>query len=1028
MEREQLYYLSENHYDIHIKNKLNTNKFSFWKELLGKEFLNKLLCSQQNLKAYFHDAEPEKIHPAETKMDEIFCFYGEFSMPPKRSMETQQVLKGFEDAMGDFYAFFLELSLAWSRRENYVDISENPVVCRACLGFILQRMMKIALRTLILCMHHEKAEGRLRGGNAREEYLYYRRNFLCREAYVREVCERYPVLLRSLLEVILWTEDYVQEAVTAFWKDRGRMNDRFFETCPANEIAELGGNMSDVHNYGRSVLRFRLDNGGAVLYKPHSLKNEIRYHEYVNELYRDMDLEPYTYKGIDRESYGWCFPVDHAPCGRQEEVGRYYRRLGIQLFACYVLNMSDMHFENLIACGEYPVIVDFETMLGQGDENVLGLGFLPCCFLGKKGVGVDISALNGRGGSPAPDKIPAAANAGTSDMHIVYIQPVLPPQRNLPQLGEKEISVQDYLEEICTGFRSAYFYAAAHREELKEKSFWFEGCTGRHLFRDTQQYAMLLKSSYHPDVMDECGKREILLMSLGADVDFENPAAAWAFAMERKAMLRGDIPIFYYDVDKTTLSDGDGGKYESFFQITALEKYRQRLDDLSEEDLRIQERLIRMSVELMAGKEEDLINSGDQELYSELTAAERHCISEKEILQAASLVGERILGQAVYEKDGSIIWFNALLTGAGERVWSIQKADYQLYNGLSGIAIFLHALEGCCPDERYAAACEKLDAQLFAYTDREGWTNKKEVCTGAYTGESSVVYAYQLMYRITGETVYLAYAKKHCRALDTFIEQDENYDVVAGNAGAILIYLNMEKLTQDTAYLEKAERAALWLMRHAATQSKGIGWITPHEKKALAGYAHGNAGIVSAFGALYARTGKEVYLQAVREALYYENSLYDEELKNWLDCRTNNLDIELPKHSGVAWCHGSPGVLLSRLEAERQFPREALKIGRDIELAADSVKRAPFRRGHCLCHGNCGNVEILRQYLKTREDEKLEMLCSNYVAYLTDAILREEEIFMPQEKTPGLMNGLAGIGYFLLEQAEELPCVLTLSI
>ena len=52
------------------------------------------------------------------------------------------------------------------------------------------------------------------------------------------------------------------------------------------------------------------------------------------------------------------------PCKNESEVEHYYFRMGIHLFLGYALGATDLHGENIIAHGEYPVIIDMETYPG----------------------------------------------------------------------------------------------------------------------------------------------------------------------------------------------------------------------------------------------------------------------------------------------------------------------------------------------------------------------------------------------------------------------------------------------------------------------------------------------------------------------------------------------------------------------------------------------------------------------------------------------------------------------------------------
>src|SRR5262245_18356616 len=77
-------------------------------------------------------------------------------------------------------------------------------------------------------------------------------------------------------------------------------------------------------------------------------------------------------KVIDRGGYGWSEFVAHKPCSSRDEVARFYEWLGGYLAIFHVLRGNDMHFENLIAAGEFPVPVDIETLfhpvVNQGDD------------------------------------------------------------------------------------------------------------------------------------------------------------------------------------------------------------------------------------------------------------------------------------------------------------------------------------------------------------------------------------------------------------------------------------------------------------------------------------------------------------------------------------------------------------------------------------------------------------------------------------------------------------------------------------
>src|SRR6185369_4077964 len=67
----------------------------------------------------------------------------------------------------------------------------------------------------------------------------------------------------------------------------------------------------------------------------------------------------------DRGSYGWIEFVLAQSCTSVAEVRRFYQRQGGYLALLYALEATDLHFENLIAAGEHPILVDLETLFHQ---------------------------------------------------------------------------------------------------------------------------------------------------------------------------------------------------------------------------------------------------------------------------------------------------------------------------------------------------------------------------------------------------------------------------------------------------------------------------------------------------------------------------------------------------------------------------------------------------------------------------------------------------------------------------------------
>jgi len=90
-----------------------------------------------------------------------------------------------------------------------------------------------------------------------------------------------------------------------------------------------------------------------------------------------------------------------------------------------------------------------------------------------------------------------------------------------------------------------------------------------------------------------------------------------------------------------------------------------------------------------------------------------------------------------------------------------------------------------------------------------------------------------------------------------------------------------------------------------------------------------------------------------------------------------------------------------------------------------------FGHNHSLCHGDLGNLELLREAARawpaSSWGKQADRVASNILCSIrTDGWLCGNPL---QVESPGLMTGLAGIGYGLLRCAEpaRVPSVLSLA-
>jgi lantibiotic modifying enzyme len=197
------------------------------------------------------------------------------------------------------------------------------------------------------------------------------------------------------------------------------------------------------------------------------------------------------------------------------------------------------------------------------------------------------------------------------------------------------------------------------------------------------------------------------------------------------------------------------------------------------------------------------------------------------------------------------------------------------------------------------------------------------------------------------------------------------------------------------------------------------------------------AGIGWALLELFGATGEPRFQNAANEAFRYERTHYSAEHENWPDFR----DYLRPPGSaatpifGVAWCHGAPGIALSRLSAWRMTgnPETLQEAQAALRTTKKSLEQAnAVETGFSLCHGCGGNADVLLEADRILGAPDLREAAE---AIGHAGIERFEAQRLPWPcglqgagETAGLMLGTAGIGYFYVRLADPAtPTVLMIT-
>jgi type 2 lantibiotic biosynthesis protein LanM len=905
-------------------------------------------------------------------------------------------------------------------------------------GALLARQLRTrVLRVLAVELRIASLEGKLAGEGPEERF----RAFLdaCSGAERRgELLARYPVLGRMLATAIRHWLDFGLELLAHAVHDREAIAELFAGGADPGPLCGTDAETGDLHRGGRCVVIARFASGLRVVYKPKPLAVDRHFQELLAWL-NDRGADPAfrTLRILDRGEHGWEEHVAAAPCTAAAEVERFYRRIGGYLALLYLVDATDLHLENLIAAGEHPMLVDLESLfharaqrqfpLRKGvplEPSVLRTGLLPQRRQAASGAQApDISGLFGAAGQLSAEPLPHWVDAGTDGMRLARDPLRMPGGSNQPSLAGAEVDLLDYGPAIVAGLRHVYGLLLDHRAELLAADgplAAFAGDPVRVLLRPTMIYAKLLTEGTHPHVLGNALELERHFDRLW--VAAEQTLLDAVIPSEQDDLWEGDVPLFTSRPSSRDLWDSRGRRIPDFWDAPSLEVVLDRVRGLSPEDLLRQTWFVRASLATRVA------NAHRSRLPSYELAADAPAARREDLLAAALEIGARLELLAV-QSDGEAHWWGLELLASG---WSLADLQWDLYGGLLGIALFLAYLGELAGERRYRALAEATTLaarRLLAKQARDD--RAPPAAIGAFDGLGGAIYALCHLARLWRQPELLAEAEELAALVCGRVERDQAFDVMSGSAGALAALLVLHGEAPDAGALGAAAACGERLLAGATRLAVGIGWPKRKNEPPLTGFSHGAAGIAWALARLGAATGDERYRAAARDAIAYERSLAMDEIGNWRDLRRLEPAPGQPAAEPVpmwAWCHGAPGIGLARLATRPWLDDPA--IDREIDTALASTLRRGFGMNHSLCHGDLGNLEFLLHARRRPRGARLQPHIDRLAAQALAGIRRQGCLCGVPEglETPGLMTGLAGIGYGLLRLADpdRVPAVLIL--
>jgi type 2 lantibiotic biosynthesis protein LanM len=707
------------------------------------------------------------------------------------------------------------------------------------------------------------------------------------------------------------------------------------------------------------------------------------------------------------------------PLARRAEAGRFYQRMGVLLAVLYALRGTDMHFENLVADGDHPVLVDLETLFHPAlpttspvdpaasalRDSVGRTDLLPGVVAGQAGL-FDQSGMGGDPGQPWPDPVLDWDPPGTDTAGLIWRTARFAGGINRPRWGQETIEPADYETDVVNGFRLGYDAIARGRPSFARLVEACGEAEVRVVTRPTRTYAWILDESTQPELLRDARTRwQAVEGALTASAGY--PSTEAIEQHELADLWTGDIPLITARPGARHLWTSAGQVLPGVLDQTPLSCALETIGAMGKARRQEQEWVISasMATRRTAGGH---LSSQPAPGPAAPTSAE-----PSRLLAAACGLADQIMACGRTERDGAgqwrVNWPGLQLVD--EVRWMLLPMGASLADGYLGVALFLAQLAAHTGTGRYAEEAKRalrpvpvLLGMLAGRSDLLA-----AIGCGGIRGFGGISYGLARIGSLLDDAEIRYWAQASVQVTATAASLRKVPGWAAGTAGCLAAMMAVRTEIGSAAAAAVARACADELLE-LVEQTDGE--CASDGDRAPPGFAAGPAGIgwaltrFAAFERASARASR--CLRAGRHAV-----LSDSNSAGLADSPT-----------GYGWCSGAAGVLLART----CLADDAGATG--LDRAVRALADRPLLSDLSLCHGELGIAEALTVMAASGQSATAHQALRHRAGLICGAVERRAwHCGTPGGVvTPGLVNGLAGIGYGLLRLAfpTRVPSLLLL--
>jgi lantibiotic modifying enzyme len=366
-------------------------------------------------------------------------------------------------------------------------------------------------------------------------------------------------------------------------------------------------------------------------------------------------------------------------------------------------------------------------------------------------------------------------------------------------------------------------------------------------------------------------------------------------------------------------------------------------------------------------------------------------VDPQRLVAAARGIGDELVARARAD-DSRVNWIG--LQRIDNLYWTVQPLGADLGHGYSGVALFLAQLAALTGVERYADFARLTLTAVPRLLQHVSDDVARVIGCGGFAGLGGMAYALARAGQLLSDEDLIGWAARAVELADHAVDETTCADIIDGQAGCLAAMLGVHTVSGLPIAWRVAQRCAALLSDQHST------WVGLDS-----GFAHGRAGVAWAMRRFAEAEGTD----AIPGAELAACPQYGERDRSTIT-RTHR------RTPDPSWCQGISGLAVA-------FPAH---LDRSIEI----IGGLPPLMSHTLCHGELGCLDPIVAAAQDGHPVADAVLARRGALLLGSIEDRGPRCATPEAiATPGLLDGLAGIGYGLLRLAcpDRVPSVLLLA-